>query len=444
MPVSLIRGIWETAKQTADEAARVVQEKKGQEGLRALRAELDRVGVSTDDFLKRYYAPKATPDYLTRYRIPPPGVGAAPSLAARPITAAPTPTPDVIARQAVPAAQTFEQRRMEALRKPIAQRTSEDERLIAATSAQEFEQFTQAPGLGQLGEAVRGGIERGVGAAAVPYEKIRAFLTQEFEPARQLTLALASPGFTTEEKQAILKATSETALGGLLTSDEGKRRLAEVEPIEPEGRMENFLSAVHSLAIEEGSMIVDPLNFIPVLGFTRVDDVLRVLGKLARLNKPGAATMLERVRTLAAEGRLKLAEEAGAARIPGKGRGVPKVGEEMRLSDPEIGDYTRKVARVEPISDPRFTHTIHFEGGSQMGWPSNVALRPGESQEVVQAAFLAESRARLAEQGRQVGVPTEAARIPGVPEKPPPIEPPPPTEAMQPLAPPQHRSLPAT
>src|SRR3972149_7470728 len=93
MPVSLIRGIWETAKQPADEAARVVQEKKGQEGLRPLRAELDRVGVSTDDFLKRYYAPKATPDYLTRLRIPPPGVGAAPSLAASPLTAAPTPTP---------------------------------------------------------------------------------------------------------------------------------------------------------------------------------------------------------------------------------------------------------------------------------------------------------------------------------------------------------------
>ena len=92
MPVALIRSIWETAKATADEAARLAQEKKGQEGLRALRAELDRVGVSTDDFLKRYYAPKATPDYLTRYRIPPPGVGAA-LPAERPITAAPTPTP---------------------------------------------------------------------------------------------------------------------------------------------------------------------------------------------------------------------------------------------------------------------------------------------------------------------------------------------------------------
>jgi hypothetical protein len=135
---------------------------------------------------------------------------------------------------------------------------------------------------------------------------------RELEPIRQLTLALASPGFTTEEKRAILKSVTETRSVGWLASDEGKARLQETQYIEPQGKLENLLSTVHDLSIMEGTALTDPLNLVPVLGFTKMDDLVTAARVLSRLGKTAAIReSAEVVAREAAEVGAREAVEAG-------------------------------------------------------------------------------------------------------------------------------------
>ncbi len=202
-----------------------------------------------------------------------------------------------------------------------------EERMIAARTPAEYEEFEAGPSLRKGITSLPGRALAGAGALAetpparalaYPYEKTRDFLDSAiYEPTRQLTLALMDGKLTPEEKRAIVKATAENPLLRPVVrhyqSEEGRQRLAETERLEPETKLEKLLMALADISLEESALIVDPLNLIPILGFTRVDDFARAVRTIREAaTSPAVRRMASRIETAIVKG------EPGFAKLPGK------------------------------------------------------------------------------------------------------------------------------
>ena len=222
-----------------------------------------------------------------------------------------------------------------------------------------------------------------VRALGYSYEKTREFLGASFEPLRQLMLAFASPGLTTDEKRAILKAVTESPLLKPFVGEEARERLADVEKLEPEGKLENLLSGLHGAGVEMGTVIVEPLNLVPILGFTRIEDFTRALNALSKAAKnPAVRRMADGLLAAVVKG------EKGFAKVPGTrfetlpprgGKGFPDAFETWAIAAPKpepvlgmLSDFTPTRKLPKWLEDPYIRAMETFTRPTELDLPATL------------------------------------------------------------------------